>query len=67
MNFLFLLGGMVLHNKISAFLSKHEKNNLIVYPEGVTYVEKESILDIFKKKSKAIRINLDGNKKNKRR
>jgi len=58
-----------LNFKINEFLSKHEKNNLVVYPRGVTYVETETIFDIFKRKYpiKIIRINLEGDKKSKRR
>lgn len=52
--------------KFRTFLSNHAKNNLVVYPKGVTYVEKESLFPL-KKEVKVIRINLEGGKKNKRR
>ena len=57
-----------MNHKISEFLSKHEKNTLITYPEGVTYVERETIFDIFKRKPqpKIIKITFN-NKKSKRR
>lgn len=52
--------------KVSTFLSKQEEDGLIIFPKGVTYVEKESIFP-FKKRVKTIRINLEGHNKDEKK
>ncbi len=52
--------------KINDFLNKREEDSIIVYPKGVSYAEKNTIFDVFKG-NKIIKINIGGNKKNKRR
>lgn len=53
--------------KIIEFLSKYEED-VIVYPIGATYVEKEGMFDIFRRKPKIkiIKITFDNKKGSKR-